>query len=135
MRIAFFLKTSKKCFFYFSVKLSKKCQENKIFFKVPEDVYIVNLINLQDIIEYFNTLESEFIENYSNNLNNNYIEEILLTENQDIQDQFMKNKVIYTPGSCVIDTTLNFDSEFICCKKIMLNFKVLLSFIEAKHSF
>ena len=91
---------------------------NKIFYRVPENVFIVNLINTQHTLEYFNELEVNFINNYINNYNdassiNNYIERILLTPNEEINEQFFKNKIVYTPGSCVIDTTLNFNAEFI----------------------
>ena len=88
---------------------------NKIFYRVPENVFIVNLINTQHTLEYFNELESNFIKNYitAADNNENYIERILLTPNEEINEQFFKNKVVYTPGSCVIDTTLNFNAEFI----------------------
>jgi hypothetical protein len=88
---------------------------NKIFYRVPENVFIVNLINTQHTLEYFNELESNFINNYitAADNNENYIERILLTPNEEINEQFFKNKVVYTPGSCIIDTTLNFNAEFI----------------------
>ena len=88
---------------------------NKIFYRVPENVFIVNLINTQHTFEYFNELENNFINNYITAANNNqkYIEKILLTPNEEINEQFFKNKVVYTPGSCVIDTTLNFKADFI----------------------
>lgn len=73
------------------------------------------MINTQHTLEYFNELESNFINNYitAADNNENYIERILLTPNEEINEQFFKNKVVYTPGSCVIDTTLNFNAEFI----------------------
>lgn len=91
--------------------LKWRSPNNKLFLKVPKNVYIVNLINIQDTEELYNNLEREFIENYSTY--NNYIEEILLTPNDEINEQFMKNKVVYAPGSCVIDTTLSFSSTFV----------------------
>jgi len=83
---------------------------NKLFLKVPKNVYIVNLINIQETEELYNDLEREFIENCQND---NYIEDLLLTPNEEIDDQFMKNKIVYAPGSCVIDTTLNFSTTFV----------------------
>jgi hypothetical protein len=90
--------------------LKWRSSNNKLFLKVPKNVYIVNLINIQETEELYNDLESEFIKNCQND---NYIEKILLTPNEEIEDQFMKNKIVYAPGSCVIDTTLNFETTFV----------------------
>ena len=83
---------------------------NKLFLKVPKNVYIVNLINIQETEELYSDLEREFMLNC---YNDNYIEELLLTPNEEMNDQFMKNKIVYAPGSCVIDTTLNFSTTFV----------------------
>ena len=85
-----------------SIKINRQ-----LFFRVPENTYIIYLTDQHNVSEnYYKEIDKNFVDNSKLSY---YIEKILLTpKGENIDDQYIKNKVIYTPGSCIINTTVSF---------------------------